>query len=670
MRAFYYLKLFSFLCFICLSVHCSGGGEGDDTDEVGGSKSPMHSDECNMTTEDGDEVEIRLRDDDFDGDCILDDGNGDGDQNDACSDSHDKDCDDNCPAIANYFQTDSDDDGVGDACDNCVEVANSDQYDNDLDGLGDPCDPNSDADSWLDEEDNCPLVTNEDQLDNDGDGYGDRCDDMPNDPTCHIDKNHNDICDDLEEDDEEQECPEGYETEEGCMWFEGPEIHQVFPDIPKDDCPEAMQDSEGNCYDIVTSAPHGDLDSLGFFREKEDEVCDDGLNNDEDEDGLANCDDPDCANEAECHEGYVAWRGAWFKWKDTDDTNYEGNLQYNQARSYIGSSNSSTNTYNESVITSGDLYTTLDAGEENVNYSYEVSYTALAYSTAYMRTLNFSHEVECISEYQIADGNCEEIDFVNPSDYFNESWLKGKKIKVILRGYDLDFYQDEESISFEDHAIHVSSNKSTYASNETSFGLQVEIATNFNGSAIDTYKAYKNRVHYTVVIYDPTMIYTRTVNPTGWTATGRYKMNYTSIYKDGYGSIDDDNTFVALSGFGFDKPAGTGDKINQFSSVMSLWTDGGSDEYITIESTGSAYTLAGRYGGTTSTTSMGVTITSGATTYTEKIKSPNQTEGVVFVCKYNSVCQAAEGKYKEMNINAQDGVFHREKSTPTYLYWF
>ena len=47
---------------------------------------------------------------------------------------------DNCPAVANDGQEDSDGDHVGDACDNCPAVANSDQADRDANGVGDACD--------------------------------------------------------------------------------------------------------------------------------------------------------------------------------------------------------------------------------------------------------------------------------------------------------------------------------------------------------------------------------------------------------------------------------------------------------------------------------------------------------------------------------------------------
>jgi hypothetical protein len=92
----------------------------------------------------------------------------------------DLDCDgvaggDNCPAVFNPHQADSDHDGVGNACeedtdsdgttdvaDNCPQSANPDQTDSDRDGLGDVCD-------------NCPTNQNPAQLDRDGNGIGDAC---------------------------------------------------------------------------------------------------------------------------------------------------------------------------------------------------------------------------------------------------------------------------------------------------------------------------------------------------------------------------------------------------------------------------------------------------------------------------------------------------------------
>uniref|UniRef100_A0A8C6PK97 Thrombospondin-1 n=1 Tax=Nothobranchius furzeri TaxID=105023 RepID=A0A8C6PK97_NOTFU len=86
---------------------------------------------------------------------------------------------DNCPRVYNPGQYDADRDDVGDSCDNCVFEANTDQTDTDNNGEGDACAVDIDGDGVLNEHDNCPYVYNVDQRDTDRDGVGDHCDNCP-----------------------------------------------------------------------------------------------------------------------------------------------------------------------------------------------------------------------------------------------------------------------------------------------------------------------------------------------------------------------------------------------------------------------------------------------------------------------------------------------------------
>jgi len=134
---------------------------------------------------------------DTDSDGIYDDGSSSGVTGDVrCVGGETVDCDDNCVAIPNPNQEDTDSDGVGDPCDNCRENFNPSQnllacLDTDSDGvLDDGSVSFATSDNPIGDEpctggsvggcdDNCPGNYNPAQEDRDEDGRGDVCDNCP-----------------------------------------------------------------------------------------------------------------------------------------------------------------------------------------------------------------------------------------------------------------------------------------------------------------------------------------------------------------------------------------------------------------------------------------------------------------------------------------------------------
>ena len=185
---------------------------------------------------------------------------------------------------------DADQDGICDDVDNCPGIANPDQTDTDADGLGDACDTDDDNDGVLDTEDNCPLIANPDQADSDGDGTGDACDDC-------LDADQDGICDDVDN------CPGSANPDQADRDGDGTgDACDNCPDDPNKTEPGACgcgvadtdSDNDGtpdcndNCPDVAnTNQTDTDNDGIG-------DVCDTCPNDaDNDADGDGVCGDVD-----------------------------------------------------------------------------------------------------------------------------------------------------------------------------------------------------------------------------------------------------------------------------------------------------------------------------------------------------------------------------------------
>lgn len=354
-----FLVLGLFLAF--LNFNCSSSNTDEEETTTTSSASAAI---CTVSTKyvTGDQVTTAFSDTDFDGDCVLDDGDVSGITDDhICTGGEKSDCDDNCTDVYNILQEDGDSDGVGDYCDNCADVSNVDQADNDLDGVGDACDEQSDHDSILDAADNCPYVTNEDQADSNANGIGDACEETEEvtepacDNSCDLDGDGmgNDCDDDMDDDavtNDYDLCPlsksvvdcgssddtdgDGVvDTQDNCISTANPCQTDADGDGMGAECDtngeeladadgDGIADSTDNCPDYPdatneckdtdgdgiydnedncktkSNSTQFDYDDDGIGNECDTETCDDSIDNDGD--GKKDCSDSDCDEQPYC----------------------------------------------------------------------------------------------------------------------------------------------------------------------------------------------------------------------------------------------------------------------------------------------------------------------------------------------------------------------------------
>lgn len=172
-------------------------------------------------------------------------------------------------AITTEIPPDTDNDGFADGLDNCPSVFNPDQTDTDNNGVGDACNnaEDADGDEWADNLDNCPGDSNADQSDADMDHVGDVCDPFLNDSNNRAAQCEDDL-------DTTQTALSHTQTDLGvCQTDLGEkqtELQQALATI------EAMR----SC--------------LAHYKKENGVRCRDGRDNDCD--GLTDDDDPDCGS--------------------------------------------------------------------------------------------------------------------------------------------------------------------------------------------------------------------------------------------------------------------------------------------------------------------------------------------------------------------------------------
>jgi len=207
------------------------------------------------------------------------------------------DREDGCPDVFDPLQTDTDGDGINDACDTCPEVAGGGSGpDSDGDTIPDECDQcptfddrlDADGDTVPDACDVCPTF--DDRLDADGDGVPDDCDVCPTgDDTADSDADGTpdacDLCEGFNDDDDD----DGDDVPDGCDECPGNDNLDNDGDGIPDACDicalgdDALDDDGDTVPDACDQCPAGDdsADADGDGVADACDVCDGGDDSDD-----------------------------------------------------------------------------------------------------------------------------------------------------------------------------------------------------------------------------------------------------------------------------------------------------------------------------------------------------------------------------------------------------